>query len=46
VQFAAGRHSVAAVYPAGSRVVLATDTVAGKPGAVVRSASARALGIG
>jgi len=46
VPFAAGRHNVAGVYPAGSRVVLATDTVAGTPRFTVRSASARALGIG
>jgi hypothetical protein len=44
--FAAGPHTVAGVYPAGPRVVLATDVIAGKPGMVVRSASARALGIG
>jgi hypothetical protein len=44
--FAAGPHTVAGVYPVGPRVVLATDVIAGKPGIVVRSASARALGIG
>jgi hypothetical protein len=44
--FAAGLHAVAGVYPAGPRVVLATDLIAGKPGMVVRSASARAVGIG